>query len=72
MSRYKLIKLASSEPNDDVRLVYEFDGVTLYQMLEAYEDFLCGCGFAVDNLEHVSDEEQLSQLMGVENADKKS
>jgi len=56
MSHFKLIKLKNDNVNsmlfDSTQIEYDFHAETLSQMLEAYRDFLRGCGFPIDgNLE---------------------
>lgn len=52
MSHFKLIKLKNDNVNsmlfDSMQIEFDFRAETLEQMLDAYRDFLRGCGFSIE------------------------
>lgn len=60
MFKFKIIK-DSREDGDNYgsKLVYEFEAITLSDMLEHYSNFLKGCGFVFDGeLDIVTEESE--------------
>ena len=67
MSNYKLTKLKNTNTAqlayDTTQIEYDFEGSTLDHMLEAYSDFLKGCGFSFDGtLEIVESDDEFLKL----------
>jgi hypothetical protein len=58
--RYKFIKLPDIDPltHDDSEITHEFEATTVDQMVEAFEDFLAGCGFARYKFDFLAEAEE--------------
>jgi len=52
---FKYVYNYDNQPRTDI--TYETDAVTLPEILEEFTRFLNGCGFQVDGLEEIDDEQ---------------